>query len=61
MSDNVDKANYPNFNIDNDDILFIWHVELHISNKMRNINDNYYNRLKIVEDRLDALTQALNK
>jgi len=61
MSDNVDKANYPNFNIDNDDILFIWHVELHISNKMRNINDNYYNRLKIVEDRLDALAQALNK
>lgn len=61
MSDNVDKTNYPNFNINNNDILYIWHAELHISNKMQNINDNYYNRLKIVEDRLDILAQTLNK
>jgi len=60
-SDNLDKMNYPCFNIIESDIISIWHVELYISNKMVNINDNYINRLKVVEDRLDNLTQVLNR
>jgi phage repressor protein C with HTH and peptisase S24 domain len=59
MSDNVDKLSFPNFNIDHNDLLFIWHVDLHISAKMPNINDTYYHRIKNVEDRLDELTNKL--
>ncbi|ADQ78556.1 Peptidase S24/S26A/S26B, conserved region [Paludibacter propionicigenes WB4] len=60
-SDNLDKMNYPCFNIAESDIMSIWHVELYISSKMININENYINRLKVVEDRLDNLSQALNR
>lgn len=61
ISDNLDKAIYPNFNLSTNDIQSIWHVELRLSSRMTNINDNYYNRLKTIEDRLDAITQTLNK
>jgi len=60
-SDNLDKMNYPCFNISESDIMSIWQVELYISSKMININENYIHRLKVVEDRLDNLTQVLNR
>ena len=59
MSDNVDKLSYPNFNIDYNDLMYIWHADLHISAKMPNINDTYYHRLKNVEDRIDELTNTI--
>jgi phage repressor protein C with HTH and peptisase S24 domain len=59
-SDNVDKANFPTFNLDESDIQSIWKVELQISSKMTNINDNYYNKLKQIEDRLDILSQKID-
>ena len=61
MSDNVDKANYPNFTIKENDILNIWHVELHISANMTNVNDNYHDRLKVVEENLATLTETVNR
>jgi hypothetical protein len=61
MSDNVDKLSFPNFNIDHNDLMFIWHVDLHISAKMPNINDTYYHRIKNVEDRLEEMSNILLK
>ena len=37
MSDNPDKAYYPNFNLQTDEIHTIWHAEWYISAKMPNI------------------------
>ena len=61
MSDNVDKANYPNFNIQHDQIISIWYADLRLSAKMPNINDTYTNRLKVLEDRLEDINNILSK
>lgn len=50
MSDNIDKSQYKNFNLQGDEIYNIFHAEWHFSAKMQNINDSYYNRLKSLED-----------
>ena len=55
MSDNVDKANYPNFNLQIDEINTIWHAEWYISAKMPNINENYYSKLIQLEDDFEDL------
>lgn len=59
MSDNIEKSNYPNFNLQTDEIASIWHAEWHISAKMPNINENYYSRLKQLEDQFDILSQHI--
>lgn len=59
MSDSVDKVNYPNFNLQADEISNIFHAEWHLSAKMENINETYYNRLKSVEDRLEEMENKL--
>ena len=55
MSDNVDKANYPNFNLQENEINSILHAEWHISAKMPNINDTYYKKVNDLEDDMDVL------
>lgn len=59
MSDNPDKATYPNFNLQFDEINTIWHVEWYISAKMPNIHDQYYSRLQALENRLDDMELKL--
>lgn len=55
MSDNVDKANYPNFNLQEDEIQTILYVEWYISAKIPNINDTYYKKVNDLEDDVDFL------
>ena len=61
MSDNTDKYSYPNFNLQAEEITAIFYAEFLISAKMPNINETYYSRVKLVEDRLDNLEQLLKK
>jgi len=61
MSDNLDKSNYPNFNLQHDQIISIWYADLRLSAKMPNINDNYTNRLKQLEYRMEDITNMLSK
>ncbi|MTK53328.1 S24 family peptidase [Paludibacter sp.] len=55
MSDNLDKINYPNFTMRADEVVSIWHADLHVSALMPNINETYYNRLKRLEDKVDTI------
>lgn len=59
MSDNIDKSNYPNFNLQYNEIQNLWHAEWHISAKMPNINETYYNRVKALEDSIDTIFNRL--
>jgi len=61
MSDNVDKFNFPNFNLQSNEIISIWHAEWRFSAKMPNINDTYFNRIRQLEDRFDELINTLKK
>lgn len=61
MSDNVDKANYPNFNLQIDEINTIWHAEWYISAKMPNINENYYSKLIQLEDNFEDLKNDMKE
>lgn len=54
-SDSMEKALYPNFNLNADDVFNIFPAEWHFLAKMQNINETYYRRLKLVEDRLDEI------
>lgn len=60
MSDNVDKGNYPNFNLNEDEILSIWIFEMKFSFKAPNINDNYYQKVSRLEDSIEMLTREFN-
>lgn len=53
MSDNVDKANYPNFNLMEDEINNILYAEWYLSAKMPNINATYYDKVNHLEDDMD--------
>lgn len=61
MSDNLDKYNFPSFNLQADEINFIYHAEFLISAKMPNINQTYYSRLKQLEDRFDSIEEFVKK
>lgn len=52
MSDNPDKAYYPNFNLQTDEIHTIWHAEWYISAKMPNIHQTYYTKVSHLEDEM---------
>ena len=47
MSDSPDKATYPSFNLQADEIISIWEAEFYISAKMPNIHAQYYSRLQV--------------
>lgn len=55
MSDNVDKINYPNFNLEAQDINTILHAEWYFSAKMPNLNETYYDKVNQLEDKYDEL------
>lgn len=55
MSDNPDKASYPNFNLSADEINSIWHAEWYFSAKMPNIHETYYNKIGEMQDDIDLL------
>lgn len=59
-SDNVDKANYPNFNLMEDEINTILYVEWYLSAKMPNINATYYDKVNHLEDDVDALKSQMS-
>jgi phage repressor protein C with HTH and peptisase S24 domain len=55
MSDNLDKGNYPNFTLEEGEIMNLFYVELKMSPHLPNINSTYYDRMKLLEDRVDEL------
>ncbi len=55
MSDNLDKSNYPNFTLEANEIDNLFYTELKISPHLHNINATYYDRMKILEDKVDDL------
>lgn len=61
MSDNVDKVNYPNFNIDEQDINTILHAEWYFSAKMPNLNETYYDKVNQLEDKYDMLENQMKQ
>jgi phage repressor protein C with HTH and peptisase S24 domain len=60
MSDSIEKRDYPNFNLQTDEIANIFYAEWHFSAKMQNINETYYDRLKSLEDRFETLENRIN-
>lgn len=61
MSDNADKLNYPNFNIEEDEINSVWYAEWYFSAKIPNIQETYYRKQAELEDRVDELTKRFNQ
>jgi transcriptional regulator with XRE-family HTH domain len=59
MSDNPDKASYPNFNFQLEDINSIWHAEWYLSARMPNIHDQYYSRLQRLEDIIEDIQRKI--
>lgn len=59
-SDNVDKANYPNFNIMEDEINTMLYAEWYLSARMPNINATYYDKVNHLEDDVDALKNQMS-
>lgn len=61
MSDSIEKRDYPNFNLQADEIASIFYAEWHFSAKMQNINETYYDRLKTLEDRVDNIENSIKQ
>lgn len=61
MSDNVDKVNYPNFNLDEQEINSILHAEWYFSAKMPNLNETYYDKVNQLEDKYDTLDNQMKQ
>ena len=59
MSDNLDKANYPNFNLHEDEIQTILYAEWYLSAKMPNINDTYFKKLNDLENTVNDIKDML--
>ena len=60
-SDNTDKVNYPNFNIEEGNINSILHAEWYISAKMPNLNETYYDKVNHLEDDVDWLKRQMQQ
>lgn len=54
-SDSPDKMSNPSFNLNLDEIRFIWYVEWYFTAKMPNIHDQYYSRLSNLEDTVQEI------
>jgi phage repressor protein C with HTH and peptisase S24 domain len=59
-SDNPDKPTYPNFNLQESEIMGVWYVEWYMSAKMPNVHDQFYSKVSRLEDGLDQLTQEFS-
>lgn len=61
MSDNIDKANFRDFLVPNEDISNIYHVEWRFSKDLSNINSLYYDRLSILESDMKAIKENFKR
>lgn len=61
MSDNVDKANYPNFNLMENEINNILYAEWYLSAKMPNLNETYYDKVNHLENDMDILKNQMSQ
>lgn len=59
MSDNIDKVNYPNFNLEEPEINSILHAEWYFSAKMPNLNETYYDKVNQLEDDMDVIKRQM--
>lgn len=55
MSDNLNKAAYPNFVLEEAELSELFFVEFRISARMPNINATYFDRLRDLEDRVEEI------
>ncbi len=55
ISDNLDKLNYPNFTLEADELYRFYYPEIRITSQFPNINGQYFDRLRALEDRFDIL------
>lgn len=60
-SDNPDKANFPNFNLMEDELCNVWEVEWYMTAKMPNIHETYYTKVQRLEDDMDELKSLVHK
>lgn len=60
-SDNPDQVNYSGFNLKEDELSTIWHVEWYISAKMPNIHATYYNKVSELENKYDDLQRTFTE
>jgi len=60
-SDNPDKATYPNFNLQESELVSIWYVEWYLSAKMPNIHDQFYSRLERLENSIEDITRKFDE
>jgi hypothetical protein len=58
-SDNEDKNIYPDFNIKENYIINIWHVEWYITSQLQDLNKGYNSRLKRLEDKVEGILAIL--
>ena len=61
MSDNVDKINYPYFNLEAQEINTILHAEWYFSAKMPNLNETYYDKVNQLEDDMDVIKSQMQQ
>jgi phage repressor protein C with HTH and peptisase S24 domain len=60
-SDNPDKATYPNFNLQHNELVSIWYVEWYLSAKLPNIHDQFYSRLERLENTIEDMTRRFDE
>ncbi|NDV63760.1 helix-turn-helix transcriptional regulator [Bacteroides sp. 224] len=61
MSDNPDKAAYPNFNVYEDELHCILQVEWYFTAKMPNIHETYYKKVEDLEIKYEELQEQINE
>lgn len=61
MSDNPDKMSYPNFNLLEDELHSVLHVEWYFTAKIPNIHETYYKKVEDLEDRYDIVQMQLDE
>ncbi len=61
MSDNPDKFNFPNFNLQEEEINRFFHVEWLLTARMPNIHKTYYAQIGELQDSVDELKLEMNK
>lgn len=59
MSDNPDKASYPNINLKEAEVAHVWIWEMGLKFKAPNIHNQYYSRLGKIEDSIEMLTEEM--
>jgi phage repressor protein C with HTH and peptisase S24 domain len=61
MSDNPDKVLYPDFNLTDKDLTFVWSVEWYMSPQMPNIGATYDSKLRRLDDDMDEIRAMLDR